>query len=125
MTRLLLCSLVALLASGCATYNYANKVNTVAFSDNLKKGESVGNIRGEDCTWQIFGKPLGGAPTVDRAFSNAQTGADGSSLVGSLSSKSGGQSRVRYVNNVNTQNDGFDAVIFGKKCIVVTGVGYR
>lgn len=125
MTRLFLCSLITLLASGCATYNYANKVNTVAFSDNLKKGESIGNIRGEDCTWQILGKPLGGAPTVDRAFENAKTGADGSSLVGSVQHKSGGENRVRYVNNVHTANDGFNAVIFGKQCIVVTGVGYK
>jgi hypothetical protein len=123
--RILFCSLLTLMATGCATYNYASKVTMVAFSDDLKKGSSVGNIRGEDCTWNILGYQLGGLPTVDRAFSNAQNQTDGSSLVGSLSHNQKSESHLRYVNNVNTQNDGFNAVIFGKQCIVVTGVGYK
>ncbi|CAN5720935.1 hypothetical protein BH10BDE1_BH10BDE1_04300 [soil metagenome] len=121
--------LIAVLSiSGCATYNYAERVKLVAFSDDFQKGRSVGNIRGEDCTWNILGYPLGGAPTVDRAFQHARRQTDGGSLAGSLSSAS---SRVatagelRYVVNLSTANDGFNAVLFGKQCIVVTGIGYR
>lgn len=125
MRRLGLCALIALMGTGCATYNYAQNVKTVAFTDDLTKGTSVGNIRGEDCTWQILGYQLGGMPTVDRAFTHARNQTDGSSLSGSLNSKQTANGQLRYINNVNTKNDGFNAGLFGKSCIVVTGVGYR
>lgn len=125
MRRLGLCALIALMSTGCATYNYAQNVKTISFSDDLAKGQSVGNVRGEDCTWNILGYQMGGIPTVDRAFSHARNQTDGSSLVGSMSSKQTSNGQLRYINNVNTANDGFNAVIFGKQCIVVTGVGYR
>lgn len=125
MRRILLAASLLLLGTGCATYNYAQNVKTIGFTDDLTKGKSVGNIRGEDCTWHIAGYPLGGAPTVDRAFMHARNGTDGSSLSGSVSSSRSNGNDLRYINNVNTQPDGFDAVIFGKRCIVVTGVGYK
>jgi hypothetical protein len=113
--------------TSCATYDYAQNVKAISFSDDLKKGQSVGSIRGEDCTWQILGYQLGGLPTVDKAFSHAQYGTDGASLSGSLTSnqKSSSNGSLRYVNNVSTKNDGFNAGLFGKTCIVVTGVGYK
>lgn len=113
------------LCSGCATYNYAERVKVVGFSDDLQKGRSVGNIRGEDCTWKILGYQMGAAPTVDRAFRHAQNQTDGSSLSGSMNNSQRSNSRIRYAVNVATASDGFDAVLFGKNCIVVTGVGYR
>ncbi len=125
MTRLLLLTAVALASAGCATYNYAHNVKTVSFSENLEKGQSTGNIRGEDCTWQILGYQMGGLPTVDRAFEHARNQTDGGSLSGSMSRSQGGAGNIRYINNVNTKNDGFNAGLFGKTCIVVTGVGYR
>lgn len=120
-------ALVCLALSGCATYNYAEKIQTVAFTDNVSKGESVGNIRGEDCTWMVLGHQLGGAPTLDRAFINAknQASAVESAGFGSMNSNAGRGERIRYVNNVNTRNEGFDAVVVGKRCIVVSGVGYK
>jgi hypothetical protein len=99
------------LLAGCASYDYAQNLKLVGFDENVQKGQSVGNIRGEDCTWSVLGYQLGGLPTVDRAFMSAKNQSGGSNL--------------RYVNNVSTKNDGFDAGIVGKKCIVVTGVGYR
>jgi hypothetical protein len=110
---------------GCATYNYASNVKTIAFTDDLKKGHSVGSIRGEDCTWQILGYQMGGAPTVDRAFQHAQMRTDGGSLVGSLDTRQKGNGSLRYINDVNTKKDGFNAGLFGKSCIVVTGIGYQ
>lgn len=121
---LLLAPSLALFA-GCATYNYASNVKTVAFADNLEKGQSVGNIRGEDCTWKVLGYPLGGEPTLDKAFQHAKNQTDGASLSGSLSSKQASNGPLRYISNVNSKPDGFDAFLFGKNCITVTGVGYK
>lgn len=111
--------------NGCASYQYAQNMKLVSFDENAKKGQSVGNIRGEDCTWNVLGYQMGGLPTVDRAFINAKNQAGGLEAAGFDSSGKNRGSAVRYVNNVSTENDGFNAVIFGKQCIVVKGVGYR
>lgn len=113
------------MSSGCATYNYAQNVKTISFSDNLQKGQSTGNIIGEDCTWQILGYQLGGLPTVDRAMSNAQHQVDGGSLKGSVGGLKTSQNGLRYINNVSTKNTGFNAGIVAKQCILVTGLGFR
>jgi hypothetical protein len=96
-----------MLLGGCASYEYANQVKMVSFDDNVEKGQSAGPIRGEDCTWTIMGYKLGSDPTLDRAF---------------ISTKNQG---VRYVNNVGTKKDGFNAGIVAKQCLIVTGVGYK
>jgi hypothetical protein len=110
----------------CATYNYAQKVKTISFDDNLTKGQAVGPIRGEDCTWTVMGNQLGGAPTIDKAFINAknQAGALSSAGFGALE-KQAATNQIRYINNATTANEGFNAYLFGKQCLVVTGVGYR
>lgn len=116
---------LVILLTGCATYQYAHNVKLISFDDSAKKGHSIGNIRGEDCTWSVFGYQMGGLPTVDRAFINARNQAGAFESAGiENGAKSRGDS-VRYVNNVTTENDGFDAFVVGKQCIVVTGVGYR
>lgn len=126
MNKILLIALGALLCS-CATYPTAQKVALVSFDDNPTKGKSVGNIRGQDCTWKVLGYQLGGLPTVDKAFMNARSGTDGGSLMSGING--GGKSSyggdLKYVNNVSTSNEGFDAVVVGKTCIVVTGIGYK
>lgn len=117
---------LSMLAS-CATYQYAQKVKTISFDDNLTKGTAVGPIRGEDCTWTVMNRQLGGAPTIDKAFMNAknQAGAFASAGFGSLGLDKNTNAPIRYINNVTTANEGFNAYIFGKQCLVVTGVGYR
>jgi hypothetical protein len=104
--------MLAIGLSGCASYNYAQNVKLVGFQDNIEKGTSIGNIRGEDCTWNVLGYQMGGLPTVDKAFISARN-------------QSGNGQALRYANNVTTSNEGFSAGLFGKKCIVVKGVGYR
>jgi hypothetical protein len=121
----LLAAAIAILSSGCATYDYAQNVRMISFSEDLQKGKSVGNVHGEDCTWQILGYQLGGLPTVDKAFRHTADGTDGSSLVGSMDTHQKSNGSLRYINNVSTKNDGFNAGIFGKTCIVVTGIGYK
>lgn len=117
--RLGLLSLVA-----CAQYPYAAKLKMVSFDNNLAQGTSVGNIRGEDCTWTVMGQQLGGNPTIDKAFINAKNQAGAWEAAGFTDGKAKSQG-IRYVNNVTTTNEGFNAMVVGKKCLVVTGVGYR
>ncbi len=125
MGKIILISLLGLVASGCATYNYAEKVKMVSFDDNVKKGKSIGPMRGEDCTWRIGAYKLGGAPTLDRAFINARNQAGSMEAAGFKFSDKPNKAQIRYINKVQTRNDGFNAIIFGKTCIVVTGVAYK
>ncbi len=119
-------SLVALagLLSSCATYQYANNVKLIGFDDNPQKGTSVGNVRGEDCTYTLLGYKLGGDPTIDKAFINAKNQASSMESAG-FKTDATHANAIRYVNNVSTGNDGFDAGLFAKNCIIVTGVGYK
>jgi hypothetical protein len=124
-TSLLLTLGLGLLTS-CASYNYAQRVKTIAFDDNITKGQAVGPIRGEDCTWTVLGNQLGGAPTIDKAFINAKSQAGSLTSAGFSSlDKSDTSKQIRYMNNATTANEGFNAYLFGKQCLVVTGVGYR
>ncbi|WP_142698061.1 hypothetical protein [Bdellovibrio sp. NC01] len=113
----------ALFCCGCATYNYASNVKMISFDDNVQKGQSVGQVRGEDCTWNVLGYQLGGLPTIDRAFTNARFGAGGLEAAGFQQTKR--VDGLRYVNNVTTKNEGFNAGVVAKNCIVVTGMGYK
>ena len=115
----------ALLCCGCATYNYADNVKMISFDENVQKGKSVGQVRGEDCTWTVLGMQLGGLPTVDRAFNNARNGAGTMESAGFSSSSAPKADGLRYVNNVTTKHDGFNAGVVAKNCIVVTGMGYK
>ena len=129
MKNYALMALVLFASTGCATYNYAEQVKMVSFSEDLKKGTSVGSIRGEDCTWSIGGYQMGGLPTIDRAFINAKNQASGLESAGMIGEMTGAKKNrgeaLRYVNNVHTANEGFNALIVGKKCIVVSGLGYK
>lgn len=119
-------ALLSLLMSGCATYKQAKDINLVSFDGDLNKGKAVGPIRGEDCVWSVLGNPLGGAPTLDRAFMNARMNRSSSALGDSLSSDDDNlNDGVRYINKVSTENVGWDAIVVGKNCLVVRGVGYR
>lgn len=109
----------------CATYNYAQKVRTISFDDNLTKGQAVGPIRGEDCTWTVLGQQLGGQPTIDKAFINAKHQSDALTAAGFTSNTADASKTIRYINNATTANEGFNALLFGKQCLVVTGVGYK
>lgn len=125
MLRVLILATLTAGLAGCATYNYAENVKNISFDDNPTKGVSTGNIRGEDCTWSVLGYQMGGLPTLDRAFINAKNQAGGLESAGLTSDGKGRGEKLRYVNNVHTSNEGFNAVIVGKTCIVVTGIGYR
>lgn len=95
-------------ASACTTYQYAKDVKMVSFDDNVTQGHSVGPVRGEDCQRFVLGYPIDENPTLDQAFADARK-----------------ESQIRYMNNVSTDYAGFDAVVYGKRCLVVKGTGYR
>ena len=124
MRKRILTILLPLLLASCAQYKYADKIKMVSFDDNTSKGQSVGSIQGKDCTWMVLGYWLGGRPTLDKAFINAknQAGFLASAGMGDASDSS---KKLRYINNVSTENEGFNAGVVGKSCLVVNGVGYQ
>jgi len=98
-----------LAAQGCASYQVAKNVKMISFDDNVTQGKSTGPIRGEDCQASVLGYPIGEKPTLDKAFADAR--------------KSNGD--LRYINNVSTENTGFNAVVYAKRCIAIAGTGYK
>ena len=117
--------LLLALVTSCASYNYAQNVKTVSFSDDVTKGQQVGAIQGEDCTWTVMGHKLGGDPTVDKAFQNTKNQSGALDSAGLNWNKTESKNGLRYVNNVTTERSGFNAYIVGKDCLVVKGLGYR
>ena len=113
--------------SGCATYQYAKNVHMVSFEDNVAKGKAVGPIQGEDCVWEVLGYKLGGLPTLDKAFASARN-QTASTITDSFThgnQVASSDKAIRYINNVSTSYDGFNAVVVGKQCLIVKGTGYR
>ncbi len=111
--------------SGCATYRQAKDVKIVAFDTDVKKGKSIGNIQGEDCIWTVMGYRLGGQPSLDRAFTNARMNRTSSALGDVMGSENTMGDGLRYINKVSTKNRGWNAVVVGKDCLTVTGIGYK
>jgi hypothetical protein len=101
--------LASLGSSACTTYQLAKDVKMVSFDDNVSTGHSVGPVRGEDCQSFVLGYPIGEPPTLDKAFADAR--------------KENGS--LRYMNNVATENSGFNAVVYRQRCVVVKGAGYK
>jgi len=113
-------------AFGCTSYQYARNIPLVAYQENIEKGKAVGPVRGADCTWYVLGYALGGPPTLDKAMSNAKQGAGESvkDAIGGGEAKFG-TAGLRYLNNVSTEHDGFNAGVVGKQCLIVKGAGYQ
>ena len=107
--RAVLAIVACLAAQGCASYQVAKNVKMISFDDNVTQGKSTGPIRGEDCQAFVLGYPIGEKPTLDKAFTDAR--------------KSNGD--LRYINNVSTENTGFNAVVYAKRCIAIAGTGYK
>lgn len=114
---------VSALFGGCTSYTYAKNFKLMSYDNNVQTGNAVGPVRGADCTWSLLGYALGGEPTLDRAVTNARTRTGENALD---ATKEADESKaLRYMNNVTTEWDGFNAVIVGKKCLIVKGTGYK
>jgi hypothetical protein len=101
-------ALVALGATGCASYPYAKNVKMVSFDGSVAAGQGIGPVRGESCQAFVMGYPLGEPPTLDKAIANARE-----------------KNKLRYMNNVGTEDGGFNAVFYSKTCMIVKGTGYQ
>jgi len=115
---------LAQISVGCATYRMAKEIRLIGFEDEVHKGKSVGQVEGGDCVFHIFGYWLGGAPTLSRAVQNTRMMRT-SSVGDVVGGKIEGGDALRYINNMTVNNDGFNAVVFGKNCIMVSGIGYK
>lgn len=110
---------------GCTTYPIAQKVKLVSFDEDVTKGKSAGPIRGEHCIWTVLGYKLGGQPTLDVAMANARNERSSGMLDAFGGSKQSSKNPIRYMTNVSTGHEGWNAVVVGKNCLVVKGTGYR
>ena len=118
------CLLIFLcLGTGCSTYHFAHSVKLASYDEDISKGKAAGPVRGADCTWHVMGYPLGGEPRIDRAMANART-QSGEHFADDITQETDPNKAIRYINGMNTSWDGFNAVIFGKRCLVVKGAGY-
>jgi hypothetical protein len=121
---------VLLAGTGCAPelhYKVAKDISFVSYDENVAKGATVGPIRGADCTWFVLGHVLGSQPTLDRALANARQGRGESvndAVNGGMGTAATGPN-LRYLTDVSTDHDGFNAGFFGKRCLIVKGMGYK
>lgn len=95
--------------SGCATYRVAKNVKLIGYDEDAARGKSIGEVRGESCSWKVFGTPVTTRESLDEAFADARTR----------------HSNLRYIKGVTTDNGGFDAAgIVTKRCLIVKAVAY-
>lgn len=113
VNRLLMVLLAAGALAGCQTVTMAKNVKLISYEDDVQAGKGVGPIRGEDCLWIVLGYPTGPNPTLDKALQAAR-------------SSNNAKGELRYLNNVKTEWDGFNAAnIVAKTCLVIKATGYR
>jgi len=96
-------------SSGCATYSMSRNVKMLSYDEDASKGKSLGPVTGESCQWRVMGYSVSSSASLDAALGDARTKASG----------------ARYLNNVSTDRDGFDAKVVAKDCMIVKGVAYR
>ena len=87
----------------------SRNVKMVSYDEDATKGKSLGPVTGESCQWRVLGYSVTTSASLDGALTDARTKANG----------------VRYLNNVSTDRDGFDAKVVAKDCMIVKGVAYR
>ncbi len=66
-----------------------------------------------------------GQPSVQKAFAAAAGKSTDGLLDTFSSSQSGGELKYRYITDARTANDGFNAGVIAKNCIVLKGKGYK
>ena len=93
---------------GCASYQYAKNVKMMSYDGNVTPGVGVGPVRGESCQSWVMGYPISEPATLDKAMAAARE-----------------KNQLRYLNNVSTENGGFDAYFFRKYCLIAKGTGYK
>ncbi len=111
----------ALTMIGCASVQTAKQFSYISYEEKPTPSKSIGTIEGRDCSWSIAGYSLG-QPTLRSAFSNAASQSKEGYIPGQTGDKKGPS--LKSVRQVTVENDGFNAWIVGRTCIIVTGEGY-
>lgn len=111
--------------AACASSSVAEKLNFVSFDDQVKPETltSAGSIEGKDCTWYVWGYAIGADPSVRNAFINAANQQEGSLIPGQAMKSKG--SPLKVVKNISVEEGGFNAYIASRRCVIVTGAGFR
>lgn len=115
--------LCGILLAGCASSQVAKDFKYVGFEDEPTPSKAIGTVEGRDCTWSVMGYSLGAQPTVRTAFQNAADRRAGHFIPGQELEKKG--AGLKSVRNVSVENDGFNAWVVGRYCVVITGGGYQ
>jgi len=115
------------LLGACASSSVSQKLTFVSFEEKPKPQEltSVGSIEGRTCTWALLGYELGLAPSVRDAFTNAVHQKEEGMLPTEQAKSKGTGGSLKMVRNVAVEEGGFNAWVLSRRCITVTGVGYR
>lgn len=111
--------------SSCTTIPVAERVRLVSQSGEVHRGHAVGPIRGEHCAWKLAGFYLSKPPSLDLAIANASEFSQPDLLDHFFAKKQQEKGELQYINNLTTEWSGFNALVIGKSCLVVKGVGYR
>jgi len=95
-------------ATGCTHYQYAKNVKMVSLDGNVAEGRGIGPVRGESCQASVMGYPISEQASLDKAIANTRE-----------------KNQIRYLNNVSTEDGGFDAYFYARHCLIVKGTGYQ
>jgi hypothetical protein len=117
--------LLAFQMVACASTHVAKNVSMLTFDEKAtaENVHAVGNIEGRDCTWYVWGFPIGEDPTVRSAFQNAMNQKEDSLIPGQPAATKGAP--LKGVRNVTVQDGGFNAYVASRLCVIVTGVGLQ
>jgi hypothetical protein len=102
-------TLAMLCLGGCASHTLSRNVKMISYDDDATRGKTIGPVTGESCHWKVLGYSVTNNASFDAALSDARLKAQG----------------ARYLNNVSTETDGFDAYFAAKDCLLVKGVAYK
>ncbi|MGE0171260.1 MAG: hypothetical protein AB7T49_00670 [Oligoflexales bacterium] len=107
MNRLLLAALVVF-SAGCA-HVPIRSIRHVGFSDDTRKGKSIGMVTGLDCITKVFGYGPAKELTLEAALDAARKN----------------YPDARYFTDVKTEQTSMQIVVYEKRCFKVTAQGYK
>ncbi|MNL63072.1 hypothetical protein D3C87_1871630 [compost metagenome] len=71
----------------------------------------------------MWGYAIGADPSVRNAFINAANQQEGSLIPGQATKSKG--SPLKVVKNISVEEGGFNAYVASRRCVIVTGAGFR
>lgn len=125
MVKCLFLLLGAALVSGCASKTYVDyhSFRSIGLQQDLAGLESAGAVLSEDCSFSIFGKTVGGEPSLESAIENAAASKEAREPASQTAAP--GSQKIRMLMNVHTWSEGWTAFVVGRQCLKLTAIGYR